>query len=925
VPKIKLKNNSDIVPQNRYTYREVYDATLKYFKGDELATGTWISKYCLKDGEAIDDYSRSLPLEIQNDPAKMSDALMDAPVYAELTPDHMHKRLAREIARANAKYDYKNVVNPHFKLDQKDFEQVLYNSFKDFAYVVPQGSPMYGIGNPFVRVSISNCVVVRSPEDDLTDILGATSADLGNLWKRRCGIGIDLSTLRPEGAAVNNSAQSSTGAWSFAEHYSNICRMVGQSGRRGATMLTLDVRHPDIERFVKMKRDLTKVTGANISVLLTDEFMKAVENDEDWVTRYPIEARVDREYTEDEGEWVERVSIDPDSVALQTENVFVNYKPKYTKRMKARDLWYTINESAVMCAEPGLIFWDTYRSNLPADYYPGFQCVSTNPCSEIALSPYDSCRLTSLNLKSFVKNPHTKDAYFDFEEYDYQVRLGQRVMDAVVDLEIEYLQNVVDSIDNPDEIRLWKKLIAAAHLGRRTGLGDHAVGDLLVTLGIKYDSEEAIEVIDKVYEAFRNAAYDESVNMAIERGAFPMYDHETEKECPFIQRLPEWLQEKMRLHGRRNISVLTMAPTGSVSIVSQTSSGIEPIFRFAYIRRKKINALDFAARVDFVDQNGDKWQHFPVMHHSLREFIAVNEEYQAKWRQLENMLNSEKWSDEFGKKFASELENFEKSLPPQFVNADSIDPKFRVRLQGVLQSYIDHGVSSTINMPRGTTVEQGQELYELAWKCGLKGVTIYVDGSRSGVLVEAGDARGGKPEGIVEHAAPDRPDELPCEIIRANVDGKGWIILIGTFNGKPYEVFGGLSDYIVLPRKYKAGRIRKREITEAEKNRTPLRRNSAYDLLLGEGDDELVVKDVVSAFNDGDYAYWTRALSAMLRYGVPIETVIDSVLAKDPSADLFSFTKVMSRTLKKHAVKEDGTPVYTDDMLAQECASGRCS
>ena len=660
VSAIEMISNQNRVTEPFLTKEEVTRASLDYFEGDELATSTFTSKYALK--------------------RKVGDEIC----FSERTPADMHDRLAREFARVDSRYPKPQPASVYRKLMDR------------FRYVVPQGSPMYGIGNSHVKVSISNCVVVESPQDNISGIM-ETGKDLANLFKRRCGVGLDISSLRPDGAAVSNAAGTSTGAWSFADYFSHVCRMIGQNGRRGALMITMDVRHPDIERFAVMKRDLSKVTGANVSVMLTDDFMRAVDNDDEWVCRWPINAPIDQ--------------------------------AQITRTVRARDLWYVINESAVKCAEPGLLFWDNYARNLPANCYEEFKLICVNPCSEIGLSAYDSCRLISENLKNFVQRPFTADAYFDFDLFEEYTRLGMRMMDDMVDLEIEYLTDIIDAVDEKEEKVLWGKLREAAIKGRRTGLGCHGLADALARLQLRYDSEEALVLVDRMFETFRNFAYDESVNLAIERGPFPAFDWSVEKDCAFIKRLPERLQQRIAEHGRRNISLLTMAPTGSVSILCQTSSGIEPVFMNFYTRRKKINPSDPGARVDFTDQNGDKWEEFPVFHHNVMDYLNSNPDAMGEWKQIEANLPKREWGSAISK-----------FLPDYFVTAMEIDPHRRVEIQGVIQKYIDHGISSTINMPAGTTVEQGQELYHMAWRHGLKGVTIYVDGSRSGVLVGAEEA-----------------------------------------------------------------------------------------------------------------------------------------------------------------------------------------
>lgn len=863
---------------NSYTPEQVLSSSTEYFQGDTLAASTVIGKYLLK---------------------RVTDGGIS---YDEKNPEAMHRRLAQEIALIDCGFLFGREVRQIEALEEGsewdtyvDRYLTYFNSFDHFKKIVPQGSPMYGIGNPYVRVSISNCVVVPSPADNISSIIGRSSQELANLFKRRCGVGIDISTLRPEGASVNNSAVTSTGAWSFAEHFSNVCRMIGQNGRRGALMITMDVRHPDIDRFVTMKRDLSRVTGANISIRLTDDFMLAVENNEDWICRWPVEDYEDEYFTQKGikaedilalgGKWV---NVDANPAA----GIFIGYErwisdisdytSAYLKKFKAKDLWYLINESAVLSAEPGLLFWDNYLNNLPAHCYPGFKTICVNPCSEIGLSAFDSCRLVSLNLKGFVKNIFTDEAYFDMALFEENVRTGMRTMDNIVDLEIRYLTDIINKVDEPEETELWGKLRNAAIQGRRTGLGTHGLADALACLNLKYDSDEALEIVDQIFSTLRNVAYDESVNLAIERGAFPIFNWETEKDCEFIQRLPEWLQERIRLYGRRNISILTMAPTGSVSIVSQTSSGIEPVFSNFYMRRKKINPSDIDARVDFVDQNGDKWAEFTVFHHNITDYMQYNPSVAEKIDNIMATVDPSKRADEIAK-----------VLPDFFVTAPEIDPMQRVKIQGVIQQYIDHGISSTLNLPKGTTIETCQKIYEASWRTGLKGVTVYVDGSRSGVLVNMAEKE--DPNKIKESHSPKRPQELECEIHRANINQQKWIIMVGLLNGVPYEVFGGLSENVVVPKKFTTGKIRKRSTEKA----TSKGRNSAYDLYLGDEDDPFVINDIVSSFSDGDYAAQTRMISMALRHGISPQFVAEQ-LSRDKDASFFSFSKVMARVLKKY-------------------------
>ena len=493
---------------------EVREATLEYFDGDELATNVFMTKYCLRDKKGN---------------------------YVEKTPDDMHRRMAREFARIEEKFDPGS---------RGLTESEIYGYIKNFNAIVPQGSPMMGIGNDYVNVSLSNCVVVDNPQDSVSSIMDA-GKDLANLFKRRCGVGLDLSDLRPEGAPVNNSARTTTGAWSFADFYSYVCRMIGQNGRRGALMISMDIRHPDIEQFIKMKHDLTKVTGANVSLKITDEFMEAVEEGESFSLKFPVNS---------------------DS-------------PEYTAEVDAQYLWDLIIESATKKAEPGLLMWDNIIKNLPAHCYPGFETKTTNPCGEIPLSAYDSCRLISLNLKNLVKNSFQKNADFDFNKLKEVAAVGMRLSDDLVELELEKLDNIRKVADSQDERELWTKLLIAAADGRRTGLGTHGLADAIARLNLAYDSPEALVVIEKIYETLRNAAYEESVYLAQERGAFPVFRWALEENNAFIKRLPDRLKKMIAKYGRRNISILTNAPTGSVSIMSQTSSGLEPVYKNSFARR----------------------------------------------------------------------------------------------------------------------------------------------------------------------------------------------------------------------------------------------------------------------------------------------------------------------------------------------------
>ena len=690
---------------------------------------------------------------------------------------------------------------------------------------------MYGIGNDHAVVSLSNCVVVDSPTDDVSSIMNR-GKDLANLFKRRCGVGIDISTLRPEHTLVSNSAGSTTGAWSFADFYSYVCRMIGQNGRRGALMITLDVRHPDIEKFVTMKHDLTKVTGANVSVKINDEFMRAVENKKSFNLQFPVDSDT----------------------------------PTTVREIDAESLWKLIVDSATQTAEPGLMMWDTITNNLPAHSYSedGFNTVTTNPCGEIPLSPYDSCRLIAINLVNFVDNPYSKDASFDLAKFEEISRKAMRLSDDLVELEIEKLYKILEKVDTEDEKVLWTNLLDACARGRRTGLGTLGLADTLCRLGIEYGSEESLGIVSSIYETLKISAYDESINLAEERAPFTVFDWQKEKDNKFIASLPQVLKERMSKIGRRNISILTNAPTGTCSIAAQTSSGIEPIFRLSYTRRKKINPSDKNSKVDFVDELGDKWQEFEVYHHEIKNY----------------------WNK------AGECEISQ--LPSCFITSDQIDWSGRIKVQSAIQNHIDHSISSTINLPKETSSEVVGNLYLEAWKAGLKGVTIYVDGSRSGVLVTKKEE---KPDGDAVQHAQKRPETLECEIHRAQIKGEDWTILVGVVNGYPYEIFGGLSEYVEIPRKYTQGLIRKRpRKTMANK----------YDLIVGKNGDNFVIKDIVKVFDNPNHTSFTRTISLALRHKIPLQFLVEQ-LQKDKEADMFSFSRVVARCLKKYIV--DGTKV----------------
>ena len=778
---------------------DVRKETLKYFQNDELATNVWTSKYCLKDENGN---------------------------MLEKTPDDMHNRLASEFARVENKFNCPRALT----------KENIFSYLKDFKYIVPQGSPMMGIGNNFSNVSLSNCVVVAPPQDNISSIIDS-GKHLANLFKRRCGVGLDLSLLRPEGTRVKNSAGTTSGAWSFADYYSYVCRMIGQNGRRGALMLSMDVRHPDVESFVTMKHDLTKVTGANVSVKISDEFMKAVQNNEKFTLRFPIDSD----------------------------------EPLVSKEVDALELWNKIVDSATKTAEPGLLMWDNILKNLPAEEYEDFKTECVNPCAELPLSAYDSCRLISINLKNFVEDPFDKSAKFNFAKFAEVVSAAMRLSDDLVELELEKLANIKDITDQEDEKALWNKLYETCAKGRRTGLGTHGLADAIARLGLAYDSDEAVKTIDKIYKTLKVESYKESVALAKERGTFPAFSWDLEKNNAFIQSLPKSLREDIAKYGRRNISILTNAPTGSVSILSQTSSGLEPVFRNSYIRRRKLDHSESNIEADFVDDLGDRWKEFEVFHHNVQEYMDI--------------MNV-------------------KELPDFFIESDQINWNKRIDIQATIQRHIDHSISSTINLPKDTDPSIVGELYFEGWRKGLKGITVYVDGSRSGVLVTKDEKEDAY---FIQNNAPKRPIELPCEIHRPTIQGEEWTILVGLMDGKPYEIMGGLSTFVEVPRKLTHGILVKHPRKST---------NSIYDLKIGENGSEFRIKDIVKVFDNPNHSVFTRMISLSLRHGSGVKYVVEQ-LRKDKNSDMFSFSKVIARVLKKYI--EDGD--IASDKNCPECSA----
>lgn len=778
---------------NKYTYDEAFALSRKYF-GNDYSAAVFTDKYALRDNNGN---------------------------ILEPTPDLLHDRLAKEFARIDSQ---------NYNLDFDTRFNIYRDAMDKFARIVPQGSPMAAIGNPYQLMSASNCVVIDSPRDSMAGIV-ESGQELAQLMKRRCGVGIDISTLRPEGTRVNNAARTTSGAWSFADFYSYVTRMVGQQGRRGALMITMSVHHPDVVQFATCKHDDTKVTGANISIRLSNEFFKAVEADEEYEQRWPVEG-----------------------------------VPVFRKMVKAREVWDVIVNSATTTAEPGLIMWDNMVDNLPAHCYLQFKTISTNPCSEIALSAYDSCRLISLNLTGYIRKAFEDDANFDFDSFKSDIKIAMQMADNLVDLELELIEKIKGVCTEDSEKSLWDKLWTAGRDGRRTGLGTHGLADALAQLKIKYDSQEAINVVDNIYEVLRNTSYDASCELAKIRGVFPVYNYNLEENCLFIKRLPEDIKAKLMTTGRRNISILTQAPTGSTSAISKigefdafnVSSGVEPVFRNFYTRRKKINANEENARTDFTDKLGDNWQEYKIYHSNVENYLT-------------------------------KFETTDQNLPNFFVTSDQIDWMKRVEIQGTEQKYLDHSISSTINLPEETPSSVVGDVYVNAWKKGLKGVTVYVDGSRDGVLLS--NKRNKRPTKIVPATAPKRPDQLPCDIHHTTLKGKKWIILVGLLDNEPYEVFTGYASDISVPSKYDIGKIEKL-------------RKGKYNLRTVSG--EIIVEDILPTFDNPENAWATRMISASLRHGVSIDFIVE-LLGKD--GGMGDANKVIARCLKKYI--QEGAKVRT--------------
>ena len=803
-----------------YTVDEAFKASLDYFTGDELAAKVWVNKYALKDAFGN--------------------------IYEE-SPNDMHHRLASEIARVEKKYP-----NPLS-------EQELFDLFDHFRYIVPQGSPMTGIGNDYQIASLSNCFVIGL--DGQADSYGAIiriDEEQVQLMKRRGGVGHDLSHIRPKGSPVKNSALTSTGLVPFMERYSNSTREVAQDGRRGALMLSVSIKHPDSEAFIDAKMTEGKVTGANVSVKIDDDFMNAAVNGGTYKQQYPI---------------------DSDS-------------PVYVKDIDASGLWKKIIHNAWKSAEPGVLFWDTIlRESVPDCYADlGFRTVSTNPCGEIPLCPYDSCRLLAINLYSYVVNPFTSDAYFDYDLFKKHVGLAQRIMDDIIDLESEKIEMILAKIDSDPESmevrqterHLWEKIQRKTLQGRRTGVGITAEGDMIAALGLRYGTEEATDCAELIQKTLALAAYRSSVMLAKERGAFEIFDAKREEKNPFINRLREAdpaLYEDMLKYGRRNIACLTIAPTGTTSLMTQTTSGIEPVFLPVYKRRRKVNPNDSEARVDFVDETGDAFEEYIVFHH---KFVT--------WMQANGYSASKKYTQE-------EVEELVAKSPYYKATSNDVDWLQKVRMQGRIQKWVDHSISVTINLPNDVSEELVDSLYVEAWRCGCKGCTVYRDGSRSGVLIATDkkkkkeDCNCMQPPVIVS----TRPRELDADVVKFQNNREKWIAFVGLLNGRPYEIFTGLADDdegIMLPKNVSKGTIIKSYDEDGNKH---------YDFQFkNKRGYKMTIEGLDGKFNP-EYWNYAKLISGVLRYGMPIDQVIKLVQGMELNSESINTWKNgVERALKKY-------------------------
>jgi ribonucleoside-diphosphate reductase alpha chain len=856
---LEIKNEQKNMLEKIFGRDEAMEECLKYFNGDTLAAEVWISKYAMKNGDGQ---------------------------LLELSPVDMHKRMAKEFSKIEKKYDIN--LNGEAKLlseygQKRQFlsEERIMGYFEKFKYIIPQGSVMASLGNHRIFASLSNCIVLPELQDSYAGICYADQ-QLVQLMKRRCGVGLDISTLRPEGMTVSNAAGSSTGAVSFMDRFSNSTREVAQSGRRGALMITMDINHPESEKFATIKQDLKKVTGANISLKLSDEFMNAVNKGAEYVQKFPVNSD----------------------------------KPKFTKKVKAAELWDTIVKCAHNTAEPGLIFWDRQHWYSTSSVYPQYKNISTNPCSEIAMGA-DSCRLIALNLFGCVKNPFTKNAEFDYEKLYEIAYEAQRLMDNLVDLELECIDRIIGKIKNDSdpehikaiELNTWNTLYESGKNGRRTGLGFTALADTMAALGYKFDSNKSAEIIEEMMKMKCKAEFDSSIDMAIERGKFVGFDTEIEKTSHFVQMLKKELPsvyDRMMKHGRRNVSISTVAPNGTLSIVAQTSSGIEPVFMMSYMRRKKINPADKDAKVDFTDAMGDKWQEFEVFHPKVKMWLEVT-----------------------GK---SDI----KESPYAGATAEELDWKQRIKIQSIVQKYTTHSISSTINLPENIAPEKVSEIYMKSWEMGLKGITVYRSGSRSGVLISKEQKQEIEANKYFsEHNAPKRPKALDADVIQFINDGEKWIGFMGLLDGKPYEIFTGKLDDFQIPSYVESGKITRYKVINRKGEKV-----SRYDFsFIDKNNEEISIEGLNKSF---DHNYWnySKMISGILRHGMPLPYTIDLVSSLNLGAESLNTWKAgVARMIKKYI--KDGTSakdtkcpecgdekglVYEEGCLkCKSCGNSKCS
>ncbi|MBR1995922.1 MAG: adenosylcobalamin-dependent ribonucleoside-diphosphate reductase [Paludibacteraceae bacterium] len=847
-----------------YTQKEAEKASVDYFGGDELAARVWSTKYALKDSFGN--------------------------LY-ELTPDDMHHRLAGEIARIEQKY-----ANPMSEAE-------LFELLRDFKYIVPAGSPMTGIGNDFQVASLSNCFVIG--QDGSADSYGAIiqiDEEQVQLMKRRGGVGHDLSHIRPYGSPVKNSALTSTGLVPFMERYSNSTREVAQDGRRGALMLSVSVKHPDSESFIDAKMESGKVTGANVSVKMHDDFMEAAIANKTYLQQYPIDAE----------------------------------NPIHTKEVDAAKLWKKVIHNAWKSAEPGVLFWDTITRESVPDCYAdlGYKTVSTNPCGEIPLCPYDSCRLLAINLYSYVRNPFTPQAEFDFDLFKKHVAVAQRMMDDIIDLEVEKIEKILTKVNSDPEAEsikrtereLWEKIMAKTTQGRRTGVGTTAEGDMLAAMGLRYGTPEATAFSVEVHKTLALAAYRSSVMMAKERGAFKVYDAKREENNPYIQRIKEAdpeLYELMVQYGRRNIACLTIAPTGTTSIMTQTTSGIEPVFQPVYRRRRKVNPNDKNVHVDLVDEVGDSFEEYVVFHHKFITWMNANGyTYDASHRYT-----------------PAEIDELVQKSPYYKATANDVDWMEKVQMQGAIQKWVDHSISVTINLPNDVSEELVGKLYEEAWRCGCKGCTVYRDGSRTGVLEgikekkkeEKHDHKEEKNCVCFDNKVRIRPAELECDVVRFQNNKDKWIAFVGLKEGVPYEIFTGLADDeegILLPKSVTKGKI----IRVVQEDGT-----KRYDFQFVNSRGFKTTMEGLSYKFDKEFWNYAKLISGVLRYGMPIDQVIKMISSLQMDSETINSWKVgVERALKKYI--QDGTvvqgqvcpncgqPLIFEEgcMHCRECGYSRC-